>query len=167
MIYSNVREIIEHQQYVFDSFWNTSSSAERRMTEIQGGAHLGITEIIDNPSRTQELFINLIKAAKSEVLLMLPTINSFMREYRIGVIHLIEELLTDRQTGIPINVRILTPTNNTIKKTLEGMKTKTTLSNLKIRHLESEPNLNVTTVTILVVDRKTSLAIEKVNDRRQ
>jgi two-component system, OmpR family, sensor histidine kinase VicK len=30
--------------------------------------------------------------------------------------------------------------------------------------LESEPNLNVTTATILVVDRKASLAIEKVND---
>jgi len=57
------------------------------------------------------------------------------------------------------------------------MNTKTTLSeesvfssdsyyksNLKLRHLESEPNLNVTTATILVVDRKTSLAIEKVND---
>jgi two-component system, OmpR family, sensor histidine kinase VicK len=164
MIYSNVREIIEHQQYVFDSFWNTSSSAERKTTEIQNGASLGITEIIDNPARTQKLFIDLIKTAKSEVLLKLPTINSFMREYRIGIIQLLEELSTDRQTGRPINVRILTPTNNTIKKILEEMKTKTTLSNLKIRHLESKPNLNVTTATILVVDRKASLAIEKVND---
>ena len=27
MICSNLKEIVEHQQYVFDSFWNTSSSA--------------------------------------------------------------------------------------------------------------------------------------------
>jgi signal transduction histidine kinase len=60
------------------------------------------------------------------------------------------------------------------------MKTKTTLSEestfssddccnskLEIRHLESEPNLNVTTVTILVIDRKASLAIEKVNDSNE
>src|SRR5215469_2779002 len=35
MIYSNFKEIVEHQQYVFDSFWNTSSSAERKTTEIR------------------------------------------------------------------------------------------------------------------------------------
>ena len=172
MIYSNFKEIVEHQQYVFESLWNTSVSAERKTTKIQ----LGITEIIDNPSKTQELFVDLIKNAKSEVLLMMPTINSFMREYRIGVIQLLEEL-SNKPEGKAINIRILAPINNTIKKILEGMKTKTNLSkestfssddccnsNLKIRHLESEPNLNVTTATILLVDRKVSLAIEKVND---
>ena len=169
MIYSNFKEIVEHQQYIFDSFWNTSSSAQRKTTEIRNDVSLGITEIIDNPSRTQELFIDLIKTAE-EVLLMLPTVNSFMRENRIGVIQLLEELSTQPE-GRPINVRILTPINNTIKKILEEMKTKTTLSqasdsyynsNLKLRHLESEPNLNVTTATILVVDKKASLATEKI-----
>ncbi|HET7389748.1 MAG TPA: HAMP domain-containing sensor histidine kinase [Nitrososphaeraceae archaeon] len=172
MIYSDVKEIVEHQQYIFDRFWNTSTFAERKILEIQNGASLGITEIIDNPSKTQELFIDLIKTAKSEVLLMLPTVNSFMREYRIGVIQLLEELSTQTEGRLK-NIRILTPINNTIKKILEEMKTKATLSeesddyynsNLKLRHLESEPNLNVTTATILVVDRKASLAIEKVND---
>jgi two-component system, OmpR family, sensor histidine kinase VicK len=99
-----------------------------------------------------------------------------MREYRIGVIRLIKELSTQPQARA-INIRILTPVNDTIKKILEDMNTKTTLSeestfssdsyynsNLKMRHLESEPNLNVTTAAILVVDRKASLAIEKVKD---
>ena len=87
---------------------------------------------------------------------MLPTVNSFMREYRIGVIQLLEELSTQSEGRLK-NIRILTPINNTIKKILEEMKTKTNLSeelddyynsNLKLRHLESEPNLNVTTATI-------------------
>ena len=64
MIYSNVKEIVEHQQYIFDSFWNTSSSAERKITEIQSNISLGITEIIDNPPRIQELFIRLDKICK-------------------------------------------------------------------------------------------------------
>ena len=77
-----------------------------------------------------------------------------------------------RTTSIVGLYQFRTPINNTIGKILE-MKTKTNLSeesdnccnsNLKLRHLESEPNLNVTTATILVVDRKASLAIEKVND---
>ena len=59
MIYSNVKEIVEHQQYVFDSFWNMSSSTERKITEIRNDVSLGVTEIIDNPSRTQGPFIDL------------------------------------------------------------------------------------------------------------
>ena len=150
---------------------------ERKTTEIRNDVGLGITEIIDNPSRTQELFFDLIKTAKSEVLLMLPTVNSFMRENRIGIIQLVKELST-KPEGRAINIRIVTPMNDTIKKILEEMKTKTTLSeesfypdhynsNLKIRYLESQSEFNVATVTILIVDRKTSLVIEKVDDSKK
>ena len=213
MIYSNVKEIVEHQQYIFDSFWNTSTSVERKIREIQSDISLGITEIIDNPLRTQELFINLVKSAKSEVLLILPTVNAFMREHRIGIIELFKELSTRPETTTQriksvsalatsvsednqekeverraINIRILTPTNEAIDKIIEEMKVTTTISTtslskqesifplsldndsnpyLKIRHLESQPEFNVTTVTILVVDRKASLVIEKVDDSKE
>jgi signal transduction histidine kinase len=212
MIYSNIKEIVEHQQYIFDSFWNTSISAERKIKEIQGDISLGITEIIDHPLRTQELFINLVKSAKSEVLLILPTINAFMREHRIGVIQQLKELSTTPKTttqrkqslsalatsiseGIqekeesrPTNIRILTPTNDAIEKIIEEIKITSTISttsvtkeesifpfssdkdnnaHLQIRHLESQPEFNVTTVTILVVDRKASLVIEKVDDSKE
>ncbi len=114
-----------------------------------------------------------------------------MREYRIGVIQLFKELSTTPKEGGPINIRILTPTDNTINKITEEMKTTTTTtampttsvskenpvtpfssinysnSHLKIRHLESQSEFNVTTVTILVVDRKASLAIEKVDDSKE
>jgi len=198
MIYSNVKEIVEHQQYIFDSFWNTSTSVERKIREIQSDISLGITEIIDNPLRTRDLFINMVKSAKSEVLLILPTINAFMREHRIGVIQLLKELSTTLETSISegnqekkeerraINIRILTP-NDAIDKIIEEMKITTTISttsvtkeesipfssdkdnnpNLQIRHLESQPEFNVTTVTILVVDRKASLVIEKVDDSKE
>ncbi len=200
MIYSNVKEIVEHQQYIFDSFWNTTTSAERKIKEIQGDISLGITEIIDNPLRTRDLFINMVKSAKSEVLLILPTINAFMREHRIGVIQLLKELSTTLETSISegnqekkeerraINIRILTPVNDAIDKIIEEMKITTTISttsvtkeesifpfssdkdnnpNLQIRHLESQPEFNVTTVTILVVDRKASFVIEKVDDSKE
>jgi hypothetical protein len=42
--------VVEHQQYVFESLWNMSSSGERKTTEIRNDVSLGITEIIDNPS---------------------------------------------------------------------------------------------------------------------
>ena len=37
IIYSNVKEIVEHQRYVFDSFWNRAVPAEQRIKEIEEG----------------------------------------------------------------------------------------------------------------------------------
>ncbi|MFL6392438.1 MAG: TrmB family transcriptional regulator sugar-binding domain-containing protein, partial [Nitrososphaeraceae archaeon] len=93
MIYSTIKEIVEHQQYIFESTWNTSSSADRKIKEIESEGDLssGITEVIDHPLRTQELFLNLIKSAKYEILLILPTVNAFIREYNIGGIQLLKE----------------------------------------------------------------------------
>jgi two-component system, OmpR family, sensor histidine kinase VicK len=38
IIYSSVREIVEHQQYVFETLWNKSMSADCQKTE--GGQYL-------------------------------------------------------------------------------------------------------------------------------
>lgn len=96
MIYSSTKEIVQHQQYIFETIWNASTSAERKIKEIEGNISFGTTEIIDNPSKTQVMFINLIKSAKFEILLILPTVNAFLREYRIGAIQLLKELSMDR-----------------------------------------------------------------------
>jgi hypothetical protein len=69
------------------------------------------TEVIQLPLKTQELFINLIMSAKEEVSL-LPTINAFYREERLGIIRLLKDAALDRK----INVRILTPINDVIEK---------------------------------------------------
>jgi signal transduction histidine kinase len=200
MIHSTVKEIVEHQQYVFDTIWNTSTSAERKIKELEneGSVSIGITEIIDHSLKTQELFINLIKSAESELLLILPTVNAFMREYRIGAIQLLKELSTNamqRETsskdnlqkqGIrraEVSIRILTPTNDDIDKIINNLNLTTTSSRLsegerkvsnkannsilQIRYLESLPKYNVTTATILVVDRKISLVMEKVDDSKE
>jgi two-component system, OmpR family, sensor histidine kinase VicK len=90
VIYSNVKEVLEQQQYVFDSFWNRYVPAEQKIKEIEKGVILGRTGVIQNPKHIQQLFINMIKSAKHEVLLVLPTINAFYREERIGVIELLK-----------------------------------------------------------------------------
>jgi hypothetical protein len=93
VIYSNVKDIIEQQKYVFESFWNKAIPAEHRIREIEeGGFVLSSMEVIQIPSRTKELFIDLVKSAKEEVLLLLPTTNAFLREERIGIIQLLSGL---------------------------------------------------------------------------
>lgn len=49
IIYSNVKEVVEHQRYVFDSFWSRAIPAEERIREIQEGKVRYQTRIIENP----------------------------------------------------------------------------------------------------------------------
>ena len=224
MIYSSIKEIVEHQQYIFESIWNTSISGERKINEIESGSDVseGMTQVIDYPLRTQELFLNLIRSAKYEILLILPTVNAFIREYKIGAIQLLKELssgctiqgekasITSRSskdnlqkegTGEGcVSIRIITPTNDNVNKIISDMnlvrplylhvgreeepvvfssyssyhshytsnnKYEKNNSLLQIRHLESSPKYNITTSTILVVDRKASLVFEKVDDAKE
>ena len=191
VIYSNVKEVLEQQQYVFDSFWNRSSPAELRIKEIEEGINFGRTEVIQDPKEVQHLFINMIKLAKHELLLVRPTINAFYRQERIGIIELLKQAA---ERDHSLNVRILTPTNDVIEKKLltiesgneqrdhDGRESnRQQLKNKKsfdTRHIDLETidedeeltaaeRSAVTTVTILVVDRKESLVIEAADDSRQ
>jgi hypothetical protein len=49
IIYSNVKEIVDHQKYVFDSFWSRSIPAEQRIREIEEGIVRYETRILENP----------------------------------------------------------------------------------------------------------------------
>jgi signal transduction histidine kinase len=168
VIYSNVKDIVEQQKYVFDSFWNKAIPADHRIKEIEEGFVLSNTEVIQIPSRTKELFIDLIRSAKEEVLLLLPTTNAFLREERIGVIQLLREAAAERR----VNVRILTPINNKVEKIIQNTVMVDQANNFfDIRAIEtitSSPEIAVVgTVTIVVVDRKQSLVIEKTDDSKE
>ena len=49
IIYSDVKELVEHQRYVFDSFWTRAIPAEQRIREIQEGTVRYQTRIVENP----------------------------------------------------------------------------------------------------------------------
>ncbi|MDQ6722832.1 MAG: HAMP domain-containing histidine kinase [Thermoproteota archaeon] len=165
VIYSNVKDIVEQQKYVFESFWNRSILAEQRIKEIEEGITLGHTEVIPIPVITKELFIKLVKTSKEEVLLLLPTINAFLREERIGIIR----YLSEAAHGRCINVKVLTPTNDIINDIINEKMQNTLDINLKIFVIppfENTSDIPINTITILVVDKKESLVIEKKDDSK-
>ena len=170
IIYSNVKEIIEHQRYLFETLWNKAIPAEQRINEIEEGVILGKTEVIQNPQTIQKLFIGMIKSAKHEILLLVPTVNAFLREERLGIIQLLKQSAT--QDGI--NVRILSSTSNVIENKLkditptedkEGGKKKRRDFDFRSINIPFEEFV-VSTVTIVVVDKKESLVFEKVDDSK-
>jgi two-component system, OmpR family, sensor histidine kinase VicK len=170
VIYSNVNDIIEQQKYVFDSFWNKAIPAEQRIKKIEQGITLGTTEVIQIPSRTQELFIDLVKSAKQELLLILPTTNSFLRENRLGIIQLLKQASAEHN----VNVRLLTPTDDNIQKMVQDMmivrteqKQSSSSEHFDIQTINPSSEAAVSTVTIVVADRKISLVIEKKDDLKE
>lgn len=116
IIYSNVKDIVEQQRYVFESLWNRAKPAETRIKEIEEGVELEKTHVIQDPQGIQKLFVDMVKSAQHEVLLILPTVNAFLREHRIGIIQLLMQVARDRG----VSVRILTPTNDVINNVLEN-----------------------------------------------
>jgi signal transduction histidine kinase len=131
---------------------------------------LGKTEVIQDPLTTQTLFINLITSAKHEVLLLLPTINAFFREQRLGIIQSLKQGAIERG----VNVKILVPADRVIEKNLgimmalegkEGIKRK---MDFDFRSMNtSTEEIPVNTVTIVVVDKKESLVFEKKDDSKE
>jgi signal transduction histidine kinase len=171
LIYSNIKEVIEQQQYVFDSFWSRSISSEQKIREIEEGVVLGSTELVLVPLRIQELFIDLVKSAKQEILLILPTTNAFLREYKLGII---QSLKQESVSEHNINVRILTPTNDHIEEIIKDITLTATVDeqkkeneNFVIRRIDLANEIAVSTVTIAVSDRKISLVIEKKDDTKE
>jgi signal transduction histidine kinase len=166
IIYSNVKDIVEQQKYVFESFWNKAIPAEQRIKELEEGIIPGSTAVINISSKIQELFIDLVNSAKEEVLLILPTINAFLREERLGVI----QSLTELAVAMNVNVRILTPINDIIEEKIHNILAvnQGNMNSFSIQPIEiTSKEIRVNTVTILVVDREKSLAIEKTDDSKQ
>jgi signal transduction histidine kinase len=162
IIYSNVKDIVEQQKYVFESFWDRAILGEQRIKEIEEGKNFGKTEIIQIPSKTKKLFIDLVKSAKDEILLLLPTTNAFLRENNIGIINELKE----KSENENVEIQVLTPTNDVVNKILIdiGIDNK---KNFIITPFEFKSDqINVSSVTILVVDKRESLVIEKIDDSK-
>jgi hypothetical protein len=60
----------------------------------------------------------MVKSTNHEVLLVLPTVNAFYRKERIGIMELLKQA-AEREHGV--NVRILTPTKDTIEEKLQNI----------------------------------------------
>ena len=174
VIYSNARAILEQQRYMFETLWSKAKPAEQKIREIEDGIDFGKTEIIQSSKKILELFLNMIESAKNEILLMLPTINAFLREERIGAIELLKKLAEEHD----VNVRVITPTNDDVEKILQNRVPIGVIKEQKENQKEEKSfevqrsNIQfkqtaMTTVTILVVDKRESLVIEKTDDSKE
>jgi two-component system, OmpR family, sensor histidine kinase VicK len=86
IIYSNVKELIEHQRYVFDTFWDKAISAEQRIRDIEEEREPDFYEVITDNEKASQILIDLAKAVKKEALFLLPNDKDMLRLDRMGLI---------------------------------------------------------------------------------
>jgi signal transduction histidine kinase len=112
-------------------------------------------KVIQDPFEIKEIFVNLIKSAKYEILFFAQTSRAFHREERIGVINLLEVAAAERG----VRVKVILPTDVDIEEKLSHY-------SFDFRLIERSPTQDAMS-KILVVDRQATLIIELKDDSQE
>ena len=92
LIYSNVSEIVNQQQYVFDTLWDKAIPSENRIKEIEEGIKLERIDVIRNPKEALTMEMELLTSAKHEILIIFSTLNTFyIQEKQLRIIQLLKD----------------------------------------------------------------------------
>lgn len=100
IIRSNMKEIVEEQQYVFDTLWNKSIPAEDKIKEIEQKIEPEYFRVVNDNEEATNILIDLAKNARKEILFLLPNDKALTRIDRLGLIdHLIDKCNNIRING--------------------------------------------------------------------
>ncbi|MDQ4022177.1 MAG: HAMP domain-containing histidine kinase [Thermoproteota archaeon] len=161
--YSNVKEVVEQQQFIFDTLWSKATPAEQKIREIEEGIEPEVIETIRNPFEIQKIAFELVKSARDEILLVFSTANAFHRQERTGMIKLLKEAAVGRR----VQIRILTPIDDLIKGIAQKL--------IREQQQQNQPRIDIrfigrfsqTKIRILVVDKASSLVVELKDDSKE
>jgi signal transduction histidine kinase len=107
VVYSNAKDLVEQQKYVFESFWNKAIPSDQRFREIEEGIEAEVFEVYTNGEKLSQVLLDLARSAEKEVLIHLPNNKSMVRLERLGVI---DNVIDVSKKGV--QVRILCPLSN-------------------------------------------------------
>jgi two-component system, OmpR family, sensor histidine kinase VicK len=164
--------LIKYYKFVFEDQWNQSLDARIRIKDIRNlTTQEGFTELIENPYKIQQLLINNLKAATTEILIILPSINAFFRYHKIGVFNILGKKIlynNKKEDQNKLIIKILTPTNNELNKSIISIYNRIKKINLQKENIEFrriEPLSEINTACI-IVDKKKLLVIELKDDSK-
>ncbi|HET8793810.1 MAG TPA: HAMP domain-containing sensor histidine kinase [Nitrososphaeraceae archaeon] len=150
IIYSNIKEIGEQQQYVFNTLWDKAIPAQEKIMEIEEGITPEFTEIIRNTEEVQALEWSILKTTKEEIQIIYSTVKAYKLQESLGVMDYLAKL----SNNDGIKVRLLTPVDSSIEKAVKTLRDTT---NIDIKYLEAETDIKN---KYLISDRKISLVME-------
>lgn len=152
----NLKNFMGTTQFISDPFWDKTIPTEQEINEINQEVSKPDIRVINNPEEALKRADQLIKNAKNEILLLFSSANALHRRLvRADSLDMIREVI---QTHKEIKIRVLTPFDEKISDLVNYLKESL---NIDVKFLAEPLQLKV---TIVVVDRSYSLAVELVND---
>ena len=155
LIFSNVPEIVEQQQFVFDSFWDKGIPAEQRIREIEEGVISSVTTILNDYKEAEKKEFEMIRRAINEIQIIYSTASAFHLQEKRGVLELLKEK-ADKEKNLHIS--ILVPMDSSIRESLSHRLLAQTINN-NIQIQDIAPSIDIK-IKSLVVDRKEAIVIE-------
>jgi signal transduction histidine kinase len=149
------------EQFISDPFWNRVTPDEGEMIQMQNESQRtasaqDIVQIIEEPDKIIQVAYEMIRSAKKEILIMFSTANAFKRQISTGGPELLREVTSTKRD---LEIRILTPADMDVEISSVALGAK--LDNVNVRNMEATLQ---TKVTVVVVDRRLSLAVELKDD---
>ena len=147
MIYSNRTEVVEQQEYLFQTLWNQAINAEARIREIEEGREAEETRLVGDASELYRLGERAIDECKEELLMVLASESTIHRNRKMF------EKIIEAQAARGFKIRVLAPDSAT-----KSSQSENALGRAEWRSISRTAEL-----TIMVFDRRRMFITEYVD----
>jgi two-component system sensor histidine kinase VicK len=168
-VISNVKTIVEQQQYFFDMLWAKASPASQRILEIEHGLERQFIKTIQDPIQIQKAIHELVMSASFEISIVFSESDEFYNQIKNGIIDQFYNLSKSKE----VKIKILTPP---MSDNIDNIKIQEKIAKIFKQHRDQNQHkielryldkALQTKVTIWVVDRKLSLVIKSNRDKSE
>lgn len=149
--YSNVKEFVEHQSYVFDTLWTGAIPAEQRIKQIEErgqGTDYEFFQVITNQKKASQIFTEMVKSITQDAFLFLPNNKTVTSIDKLGIIDYLIKASSEKNA----NIKIICPLSGGNSRILDRIKEAPS-----IKVLNNDAN---SLFTICIVDGKRLLRTE-------
>ncbi|HEY6536998.1 MAG TPA: hypothetical protein VIY08_14570, partial [Candidatus Nitrosocosmicus sp.] len=165
LIYSNVKRMVEQQQYVFDILWNVGIPSVKKINEIEEGIEIEFVNVIHESNKSRKIYFEQLNTIKKEILLIIPYYMVFTIQKDIEFINIINNILNDSKINLKMllisQIKYSDSVWNTVKILTKGEKNKQ-----RIRILEDLEFKSLEKTAIVIIDNKISMILELKNDSK-
>jgi len=165
-----VKGIVDAQQYLFETLWSKAIPIEKKIREIEGGVIDEFIETLSDNDEIHAVLERLLKSTMRELLVILPSFNTFIRFEKEGLIQLlIEEAKRGVKTSMLIQLTYAAKNDNTKRdnfKSNDETNIQELLNNplIEVQYLDKLSNSKLITI---ISDTRLSLTIEVNDDSAQ
>ena len=136
LIYSDIQEVVEQQQLVFDGFWDNAITAEKRIKEIEEGYEKIETKILDDQ---EKIYSKLESFAEASDELLICSDMGRLQMIHTTLFAIYQKIMDKYDKGYHKGIRWITCINS--KEDVETVKLFMDMG-IKIRHIKNLPIIN-------------------------